>query len=123
MRLWKVYLFRCSDGTLYRGTTTDVERRLIEHNTGMGARYTRSRLPASLIWFFEELTKSEAFREEYRIKRLSKGMKKAMIDLRTAPNVIANERSYNPKITNKTETNLPQSNDLLLCEEVMSRNI
>ena len=77
--LWKVYLLRCSDDSLYCGATTDVERRLHEHNHGTGARYTRSRLPVRLVWSSCELTKSVAFKEEYRIKRLSKLMKEELV--------------------------------------------
>jgi putative endonuclease len=77
---WRVYLLRCSDNSLYCGATTDVERRLNEHNQGQGARYTRSRLPVSLVWSSGELTKSDAFKEEYRIKRLSKAMKEGIIN-------------------------------------------
>ena len=75
---WRVYLLRCFDGSLYCGVTTDIERRLSEHNQGVGSRYTRTRLPVSLVWQSRELTKSEAFKEEYRIKRLSKVMKEEM---------------------------------------------
>ena len=76
---WRVYLLRCSDDSLYCGVATDVERRLHEHNHGVGSLYTRSRLPVSLVWSSGELTKSEAFKEEYRIKRLSKVMKEGII--------------------------------------------
>jgi predicted GIY-YIG superfamily endonuclease len=82
--LWKVYLLRCSDDSLYCGTTTDIERRLHEHNHGTGARYTRSRLPAELAWLSDELTKADAFREEYRIKRLSKVAKEKMVNPKLA---------------------------------------
>ena len=75
---WRVYLLRCSDNSLYCGVTTDIERRLSEHNQGVGSRYTRTRLPVRLVWQSRELTKSEAFKEEYRIKRLSKVMKEEM---------------------------------------------
>ena len=77
---WRVYLLRCSDNSLYCGATTDIERRLTEHNGGVGSRYTRTRLPVRLVWSSGELTKSEAFKEEYRIKRLSKVMKEGIID-------------------------------------------
>ena len=77
---WRVYLLRCADDSLYCGTTTDIERRLLEHNRGVGSRYTRTRLPVRLVWSSGELSKSEAFREEYRIKRLSKVMKEGIID-------------------------------------------
>ncbi len=79
---WRVYLLRCSDGSLYCGTTTDVDRRLHKHNLGVGSRYTRSRLPVRLVWSSGELSKSAAFKEEYRIKRLSKVMKERIIDAR-----------------------------------------
>ncbi|MFH0957529.1 MAG: GIY-YIG nuclease family protein [Pseudomonadota bacterium] len=82
MMPWHVYLLRCSDNSLYCGTTTDVERRLNEHNQGVGSRYTRSRLPVRLAWSSGELSKSEAFKEEYRIKRLSKVMKEGITDAR-----------------------------------------
>jgi len=77
---WRVYLLRCSDNSLYCGVTTDIERRLSEHKRGVGSRYTRTRLPVRLVWSSCELTKSEAFKEEYRIKRLSKTMKEGIID-------------------------------------------
>jgi putative endonuclease len=76
---WRVYLLRCSDNSLYCGVTTDIERRLSEHNLGVGSRYIRTRLPVRLVWSSGELTKSEAFKEEYRIKRLSQVAKDAMI--------------------------------------------
>ena len=78
--LWKVYLLRCSDDGLYCGATTDIELRLHEHNHGTGTRYTRSRLPVELVWSSCELTKSVAFKEEYRIKRLSKLIKEELVD-------------------------------------------
>ena len=75
MTLWYVYLIRCSDGSLYCGTTTDLKRRVLEHNEGRGSRYTRSRLPVSLVWSSAAMSKSEAYSEEYRIKRLTKAAK------------------------------------------------
>jgi predicted GIY-YIG superfamily endonuclease len=75
---WRVYLLRCFDGSLSCGVTTDIESQLSEHNQGVGSRYTRTRLPVRLVWQSRELSKSEAFKEEYRIKRLSKVMKEAM---------------------------------------------
>ena len=77
---WRVYLLRCTDGSLYCGVTTKIERRLSEHNRGVGSRYTRTRLPVRLVWSSGELSKSEAFKEEYRIKRLSKVMKEGIVD-------------------------------------------
>ena len=79
MTSWQVYLLRCSDDSLYCGTTTDLERRVQEHNQGVGSRYTKSRLPVRMVWSSDKLNKSEAFKEEYRIKRLSKVQKERMV--------------------------------------------
>ncbi len=67
---WVVYLVRCSDKSLYCGISNDLENRLIEHNTGKGAKYTRSRRPVELVGVSSELTKNAALKLEYRIKQL-----------------------------------------------------
>jgi putative endonuclease len=68
--MWYIYILECSDGTLYTGITTDVNRRLLEHNSGKGAKYTRVRRPVVLKALFEAKNRSEAAKEEYRIKQL-----------------------------------------------------
>lgn len=65
-----VYLLRCADGTLYCGWSTDPERRLRQHQAGTASRYTRTRLPVELVYTREFATRSEAMREELRIKGL-----------------------------------------------------
>jgi putative endonuclease len=65
-----VYLLRCADGSLYCGWSTDPERRLRQHLAGTASRYTRRRLPVELVYTREFETRSEAMREEIRIKRL-----------------------------------------------------
>lgn len=75
-----VYILRCSDGTLYTGWTTDVQKRLEAHNSGKGAKYTRSRLPAELVYTEEYDDKTEAQKREYAIKQLSRSEKEALID-------------------------------------------
>jgi putative endonuclease len=72
---WVVYLIRCSDKSLYCGISNDIHRRLIEHNSGKGAKYTRSRRPVELIDISPEITKSEALKLEYRIKKMSADQK------------------------------------------------
>jgi len=67
---WVVYLVRCSDNSLYCGTTNDLSNRLIGHNSGKGAKYTRSRRPVKLVGIGPEMTKNEALKLEYKIKRL-----------------------------------------------------
>lgn len=79
MTPWYVYLLRCSDGSLYCGVTTDPDRRVQEHNEAIGCKYTRSRLPVRLVWSSQTESKSQAFMEEYRIKRLSKTAKEKLV--------------------------------------------
>ena len=67
---WAVYLVRCSDNSLYCGISNNLKTRLIEHNSGRGSRYTRSRRPVELVCTGPEMTKSEALKLEYRIKQL-----------------------------------------------------
>jgi putative endonuclease len=67
---WVAYLVRCSDRSLYCGISNDLKNRLIEHNSGKGAKYTRSRRPVELVGVSSELSKSEALQLEYRIKQL-----------------------------------------------------
>jgi putative endonuclease len=69
---WFVYIVECSDKTLYTGITTDIERRIKQHNKGKGAKYTRGRGPVALVKSFERLTKGEALKLEYQIKQLSR---------------------------------------------------
>ncbi len=77
--VWFIYILRCSDGTLYTGYTTDVESRLKKHNAGKGAKYTRSRLPV-VVCYTESLdSKSLAMKREYRIKKLTRAQKLALI--------------------------------------------
>jgi putative endonuclease len=74
-----VYLLRCSDGTLYCGWTTDIARRLAQHQSGTASRYTRARLPVTLALEIPVADRSAALREEARIKRLPRQEKLALI--------------------------------------------
>ncbi len=67
---WVVYLVRCFDNSFYCGISNDLKCRLIEHNSGKGAKYTKSRRPVDLVGISPEMTKSEALKLEYRIKQL-----------------------------------------------------
>ena len=69
--MWFVYILRCSDGSLYTGITNNLQKRLDKHNAGKGSKYVRGRRPAELLVYFEMLNKSDAAKEEYRIKQLS----------------------------------------------------
>ena len=70
-----VYIVMCSDGSLYTGITTDVQKRIITHNRGRGAKYTRSRLPVGLMWHGEAKSKSHALKLEHFIKGLKRSEK------------------------------------------------
>ena len=74
------YILRCADGTYYTGWTNDLERRLKAHNSGQGARYTRSRRPVELIYYEKYDTRREAMRREALIKQLSRQEKQDLID-------------------------------------------
>ena len=75
-----VYLLRCADGTLYCGWTTDTEKRLETHNSGHGAKYTRSRLPVELVYLESFPDRREAMRREWEIKQMSRAEKLLLID-------------------------------------------
>ena len=69
--MYYLYLLKCADGTLYTGITTDLVRRLKEHNSsGLGSRYTRTRRPVTLIYSKKFSDRSSASIEESRIKKL-----------------------------------------------------
>ena len=77
--MWYVYLLRCADDTLYTGCTNDPQRRLHQHNTGQGAKYTRSRRPVVLVYQERFATKEEAMRREWAIKQLTRAQKLRLI--------------------------------------------
>lgn len=73
------YIIKCSDNTLYTGWTTNLNRRLLAHNQGKGAKYTRSRTPVTLVYFEEFADKQSAMRREYEIKQLPRREKEKLI--------------------------------------------
>lgn len=77
---WFVYMLRCGDNSLYTGYTDDVQRRLATHQSGKGAKYTRSRLPVALAYQEELPDKSAALRREAAIKKLTRGEKLRLIE-------------------------------------------
>ena len=76
-----IYIVRCADGTLYTGWTTDVERRIAQHNAGLGARYTRMRRPVALVYREEAPDRSTAMRREVAIKKLDRERKERLVEL------------------------------------------
>ena len=77
---WFVYLVRCSDGSFYAGVTTDLERRVRQHNGEIvgGANYTRARRPVALVWNEVYENRSVAQRREYFVRRLSRREKQRL---------------------------------------------
>lgn len=77
---WYVYVLRCCDDSLYTGITTDLKRRLEEHNHGAkGARYTRARRPVSLVYSEALPSRAAAASREYAIKQLRPAQKRTLI--------------------------------------------
>ncbi len=76
---WIVYLIRCSDKSLYCGVTNNLEKRLAAHNSGQGAKYTKSRRPVELVGTSSEMAKSDAFKLEYLVKRVPADKKPSVL--------------------------------------------
>ncbi|MDB4318751.1 GIY-YIG nuclease family protein [Akkermansiaceae bacterium] len=81
--IWSLYILRCGDGSLYTGIATDVDRRFSEHESQgpKGAKYTRGKLPLEILYRCEVGNRSEATKEEMRVKALSRKQKLALIAL------------------------------------------
>lgn len=77
-----MYILRSSDDTLYTGWTNNLEKRLKAHNSKKGAKYTKNRLPAELVYYEEFETKQEAMSREWHVKRLSRSNKLKLIEKR-----------------------------------------
>ena len=73
------YLLRCADGTLYCGWTTDPAARLAAHNSGRGSKYTRSRLPAAMVYTEAYEDRHEALSREWHIKRMKHEAKEKLV--------------------------------------------
>ncbi|MCM0759229.1 MULTISPECIES: GIY-YIG nuclease family protein [Sporomusa] len=73
------YIVKCADGSLYTGWTTNLETRVTAHNRGRGARYTRSRLPVTLVYYELQPDESQARKREYAIKQLDRKDKEQLI--------------------------------------------
>ena len=109
-RQWVVYLLRCSDESLYCGITNNLKKRLTVHNSGKGAKYTRSRRPIEFIGASFKMTKSDALKLEYRIKQvpankkifeLIKGEDKVTINLKKNLKAVIRELNNIAKTVDK----------------------
>ncbi|MEX2515220.1 MAG: GIY-YIG nuclease family protein [Candidatus Paceibacterota bacterium] len=79
MNLWFVYILKCSDGTLYTGITTDVDRRLAEHQAGTASKYTSAKGAEKMVYVEEVTNRSAASAREAEIKKLSRPQKERLI--------------------------------------------
>ena len=78
--VWYVYFLRCNDNSLYAGITTELKRRLHQHNnTKLGAKYTRARRPVELVDSEKAVDKSTAAKREYQLRTLSKQKKEQLV--------------------------------------------
>lgn len=78
--LWHVYMVECADGTLYSGITTDLDRRMREHNESpKGAKYTRAKRPVVLVYSEQCANRSAASVREHAIKKLTREEKLALV--------------------------------------------
>ncbi len=81
--MWQVYILKCADGTFYTGITTDLRRRLEEHNSSvLGAKYTRGRRPVKLAYFRKMKNKPLAAKVECLIKKMTKIAKKKLVKMK-----------------------------------------
>ena len=92
-----VYILRCADDSFYVGSTWDLERRLSEHNLGLGAAYTRRRRPVTLVWCGDYERIDEAYAMEKRIQGWSRAKRQALIDGRTDDLTPLSSRSWAAK--------------------------
>jgi len=75
-----VYIVECADGSYYTGSTVDLERRLWEHNQGIGANFTKTRLPVTLVFAEPSDSIETAFQREKQVQGWSRAKKRALID-------------------------------------------
>ena len=75
-----VYILQCADGTFYTGVTKDLQKRIIRHNRGHGARYTRGRLPVTLVYYEESDNLKSAMSREIRLRNLPRTKKQIIVN-------------------------------------------
>ncbi len=83
--MWHIYILRCSDGLLYTGSTTDIPRRVKEHNRKKGGGCTRGRLPVKLVYKESHPNRSAAQKREAQIKAWSRQKKLSLVKLSAKP--------------------------------------
>jgi putative endonuclease len=76
---WRIYIIRCKDSKLYTGITNDIERRIKEHNSGNGCRFTKYRYPVELLYTEKAASRAAALKREARVKSCTRVEKLALI--------------------------------------------
>jgi putative endonuclease len=74
------YILQCADGTFYTGWTTDPERRVAQHNKGVGAKYTSTRRPVKLVYLETQPNRTDAMKRELAIKKMKRMQKSKLIE-------------------------------------------
>ena len=74
------YILECSDGTYYTGWTTDPERRVKQHNKGIGAKYTSTRRPVKFVYLEQQLNRTDAMKRELAIKKMKRIQKSKLVN-------------------------------------------
>jgi putative endonuclease len=87
--MWNVYIVRCADRSLYTGIAKDLDARIAAHNAGRGAKYTRPRLPVSLVYREPAPDRAAAQRRERELKALTRGAKLALCRRRRKGGAVA----------------------------------
>ena len=93
-----IYIVECADRSFYTGYTTDIVRRIKMHNAKKGAKYTRARVPVTLVYFEEYETKSEATKAESSFKKLTRMQKEKYVLVNTNKEKKEKIKNYNKKI-------------------------
>ena len=90
---WFLYILKCKDNTFYTGITTDLERRLTQHNDGSASRYTRSRKPVKIVYSETCDDHSTALKREWAVKKLSREKKEVLVKRRKRKTVAAPKKN------------------------------
>jgi putative endonuclease len=87
--MWHIYIIRCSDSSLYTGVAKNLAARIEQHNSGKGAKYTRGRLPVSLLYSENSPSRSTAQQREAQIKKLSREAKLSLVNARVKSQLVS----------------------------------
>ena len=77
--IWKVYMLQCADGSYYTGITNNLDARIEKHNSGKASKYTRSRLPVTMVYAETVTDKSQALKKEFALNKLRREEKQKFI--------------------------------------------